>query len=129
MLDRRSERGKKFASWEHVVGDDGRVVVVVPDQPDTLPHEVCVYYGDEHRNVWVDRLRLATKQEMLHLARSTPSESGHGWTLDMAYPFFPGVPCVHCGKFVGRDGVFNLEHFEMSNTIASLDAEHRGCPR
>lgn len=116
--------------WEHVVGDDGKIMVVLPDKEDTLPHEVLIYSGETYRNVWVDTLRLASDAEMLRLAKVTPSESGYGWTLDMSYPFFPGVPCVHCGKFVGRkDGVFNVEHFEMSSTIASLDAEHRGCPR
>ena len=59
--------------------------------------------------------------------RATPSPSGHGWTDDGMYPFFPGTPCVHCGRFVGRDGIFNVETFEMSNEIASMDAEHRNC--
>lgn len=132
-LLRPSTRAKKFAPWEHVVGrfdsDVDEIAVVMPDSPDTLPHEVCVVYDHETRNVWVDRLRLATEVEMLKLARTTQSESGYGWTLDMVYPFFPGLPCVHCGKFVGRDGIFNVEHFEMSDTISSLDAEHRGCGR
>lgn len=59
----------------------------------------------------------------------TPSPSGYGWTSDGMYPFFPGTPCVHCGRFVGRDGIFNVEYWEMSNEIASMDAEHRDCPR
>lgn len=63
----------------------------------------------------------------LEQARSTPSESGHGWTLDGMQPFFPAVPCLHCGRFVGRDGHFNIEHFEMSTEIASLDGECRRC--
>lgn len=62
-------------------------------------------------------------------ARNVPSESGYGVTLDGWYPFFPGTPCVHCGQFVGRDGIFNVEHFEMSTEIASMDAEHRDCLR
>lgn len=71
--------------------------------------------------------RAATDDELLKLARETPSESGYGWTLDLMTPFFPGVPCVHCGRFVGRNGIFNLEHFEMSDELASLDAEHVDC--
>ncbi len=63
----------------------------------------------------------------LRISTDSPSESGYGGTNDGTYPFFPGVPCVHCGKFVGRDGIFNIEHFEMSSEIASLDAEHREC--
>lgn len=87
---------------------------------------------DSHRHmVQVDRFvaRPPTGAEMLHLARTTPSESGYGWCPDLMTPFFPGMPCVHCGKFVGRNGHFNVEHYEMSDTIASLDAEHHDCPR
>lgn len=53
----------------------------------------------------------------------------YGWTpRDGDQPFFPSTPCIHCGKFVGRfDGYFNVEYFEMSSTIASMDAEHRDC--
>lgn len=50
-----------------------------------------------------------------------------GYTDDGMYPFFPGTPCLHCGRFVGRDGIFNVEYFEMSNQLASMDAEHREC--
>lgn len=60
-------------------------------------------------------------------ARAAQSESGHGLTLDGLQTFWPGMPCLHCGKFVGRDGWFNVEHFEMSNEIASVDAECRRC--
>lgn len=55
------------------------------------------------------------------------SPSGYGWTTDELSPFFPGTPCVHCGKFVGRDGIFNVEYWEMTNEIASMDAEHHEC--
>lgn len=60
-------------------------------------------------------------------ARSSPSVSGYGWTLDGMHPFFPGTPCIHCGKFVGRDGWFNVEYWESSSEIASMDAEHPAC--
>lgn len=55
------------------------------------------------------------------------SLSGHGWTTDGMTPFFPGTPCLHCGRFVGRDGIFNVEYWEMSSEIASMDAEHPEC--
>lgn len=59
-------------------------------------------------------------------AKATPSESGHGSATDGS-PFFPAMPCLYCGKFVGRTGHFSVEHFEMSSTIASVEAWHQGC--
>jgi hypothetical protein len=59
-------------------------------------------------------------------ARATSSESGHGSATDGS-PFWPGTPCLYCGKFVGRDGHFSVDHFEMSSEIASVEAWHRGC--
>lgn len=41
--------------------------------------------------------------------------------------YTPGVNCIHCGRFVGRDGSLSYEHFEMSSRIASLDGECRRC--
>jgi hypothetical protein len=45
----------------------------------------------------------------------------------------PGINCLDCGRFVGRDGHIFIEYFEMSGEGASvegrcrrcLDAEHR----
>jgi hypothetical protein len=59
-------------------------------------------------------------------AKATASESGHGCAIDGS-PFFPGMQCVHCHRFVGRDGHFAVDHFEMSSTIASVEAYHQGC--
>jgi hypothetical protein len=73
--------------------------------------------------------RVATSEEVTAYHRATPSESGYGWTEDGMYPFFPGMPCLSCGRFVGRDGYFGVEHFEMSNEIASVEAEHWDCAR
>jgi len=53
--------------------------------------------------------------------RTTLSVSGFGTTNDGYYPFFPATPCYKCGKFVGRDGWFGVETFEMSNEIASVE--------
>lgn len=42
-------------------------------------------------------------------------------------PFIPGVNCWTCGRFVGRDGSIEITHFEMSNTIASVEGECAQC--
>lgn len=60
-------------------------------------------------------------------AKAAPSISGHGLCTNGYTAFWPGTPCLHCGKFVGRDGHFNVEHFEMSSEIASMDAECATC--
>jgi hypothetical protein len=41
--------------------------------------------------------------------------------------FIPGVNCIDCGRFVGRDGHISIEHFEMSSEIASVDGTCRRC--
>lgn len=41
--------------------------------------------------------------------------------------YVPGVSCLRCGKFVGRDGYIGIEHFEMSNEIASVEGECARC--
>lgn len=51
----------------------------------------------------------------------------HGWTADEMTPYFPGVNCIHCGRFVGRDGAINIEYWEMSTVVASLDGECARC--
>ncbi len=43
--------------------------------------------------------------------------------------YIPGVNCVHCGRFVGRDGHISVEHFEMSTEVASVDGECGRCSR
>ena len=42
-------------------------------------------------------------------------------------PYLPGVNCCECGRFVGRDGCIEIETFEMSNTIASVDGTCARC--
>lgn len=56
------------------------------------------------------------------------NSSSYGDTTE-GLPFWPGVPCFECGKFCGRDDHFEIEHFEMSSTIASVEAWHKVCPR
>lgn len=41
--------------------------------------------------------------------------------------YVPGVNCLHCGRFVGRDGSIEVEHFEMSSTVASVEGECGRC--
>lgn len=62
----------------------------------------------------------------LEQARDAWSESGFGLALDGS-PFFPGTQCVDCFRFVGRDGHFSVEHFEMSSEIASVEAYCKHC--
>jgi hypothetical protein len=45
----------------------------------------------------------------------------------LEYEWVPCVNCIHCGKFVGRDGYIHIEHFEMSSEVASVDGECREC--
>jgi hypothetical protein len=71
--------------------------------------------------------RLATDEEVRALMRATPSDSGYGWTDDGMSPYFPGIPCSPCGRFVGRDGSIEVEHREMSSEIASVDGTCARC--
>ena len=32
-----------------------------------------------------------------------------------------GIPCVKCGRFVGKDGSISVETYEMSNVVAGCD--------
>jgi hypothetical protein len=56
---------------------------------------------------------------------------GHasGVTDDGFMPYFPGVNCIHCGRFIGRDGAIYIETWEMSDVIASMDGECGRCLR
>jgi hypothetical protein len=49
--------------------------------------------------------------------------------IDTFMPYFPGVNCVHCGQFIGRDGAIYIETWEMSDVIASMDGECGRCLR
>jgi hypothetical protein len=37
------------------------------------------------------------------------------------------VNCIHCGRFIGRDGAIYIETWEMSSEIASMDGECGRC--
>jgi hypothetical protein len=43
--------------------------------------------------------------------------------------FTPGVNCITCGRFIGRDGALYYEYFEMSDELASLDGYCGPCIR
>lgn len=42
-------------------------------------------------------------------------------------PYWPGVNCIDCGRFVGRDGHISVEYFEMSTEVASVDGTCKRC--
>lgn len=48
---------------------------------------------------------------------------------DNDYPYVPGVNCIGCGKFVGRDGWIGVGHCEMSSQIAYVEGECARCVR
>lgn len=41
--------------------------------------------------------------------------------------FIPGVNCMDCGRFVGRDGYIGIDYYEMSSTIAGIEGQCRRC--
>ena len=41
--------------------------------------------------------------------------------------YVPGVNCMTCGRFVGRDGDISIGTFEMSETVAWVEGECRRC--
>jgi hypothetical protein len=43
--------------------------------------------------------------------------------------FTPGVNCITCGRFIGRDGALYYEYFEMSDELAGLDGYCGRCIR
>lgn len=60
-------------------------------------------------------------------AKAHPAPHGNGVTLDGMTEFFPGINCIECAKFVGRDGVMEITYFEMSNEIASIEGTCGRC--
>jgi len=46
---------------------------------------------------------------------------------DTGMPYVPGVNCINCGKFVGRNGYIEIDYFEMSNEVASVSGECAHC--
>jgi hypothetical protein len=46
---------------------------------------------------------------------------------DGATRYVPGVHCMTCGRFVGRDGWIEIETFEMSEIVASVEGECARC--
>jgi hypothetical protein len=66
-----------------------------------------------------------------HEAGMVPSETQyahqHGYCDDELHRFWPGVNCMGCGRFVGRDGHCYVETFEMSDVVASVEGICRRC--
>lgn len=57
----------------------------------------------------------------------TTAQIQRGWCDDELAPFVPGINCLVCGRFVGRDGHISVETFEMSSTVASVEGECARC--
>lgn len=55
------------------------------------------------------------------------SDIAAGRMDDGERPFVPGINCWGCGRFVGRDGWIEIEHYEMSNEVASVAGQCGRC--
>lgn len=55
------------------------------------------------------------------------TEWGYGLMDDEMTPYMPGINCLECGRFVGRDGHISVTHFEMSSEIAYVEGECASC--
>jgi hypothetical protein len=53
----------------------------------------------------------------------------HGLMDDEMTPYLLGVNCLHCGRFVGRDGWISVDYFEMSSEVASVEGQCGKCLR
>lgn len=42
-------------------------------------------------------------------------------------PYVPGVNCMDCGRFVGRDGYIGIDYYEMSSEVAGVEGQCRRC--
>jgi hypothetical protein len=49
------------------------------------------------------------------------------WSAGLMTPYVPGINCLKCGRFVGRDGWIGIDHFEMSSEIAYVEGECSRC--
>jgi hypothetical protein len=127
--DETRVQAEGFSLLDYVKDEEGRVGLVLADPPHLPPGRLYVMFDhwEWTGQIDVDKVRLLTDAELLELAKTYPSESGHGWCLNMMQPWFPRITCCKCGKFVGRDGVIEVEHFEMSSEIASVDGTCARC--
>jgi hypothetical protein len=57
----------------------------------------------------------------------TTSQIAAGLCDDGETPYVPGVNCMGCGKFVGRDGRIEIAHREMSGAVASVEGTCGAC--
>jgi hypothetical protein len=51
----------------------------------------------------------------------------NGLMDDELHAYVPGINCLDCGRFVGRDGYIGIEHYEMSSQVASVEGQCRRC--
>jgi hypothetical protein len=61
------------------------------------------------------------------IENETVSEIERGWCDDELHRYVPGINCCVCGQFVGRDGNIEIETFELSLTVASIDGTCAQC--
>ena len=45
----------------------------------------------------------------------------YGLMDDGMTAYIPGINCVECGRFVGRDGWISVGYFEMSSEVAYVE--------
>ncbi len=55
------------------------------------------------------------------------SEIISGLCDDEMSAYVPGINCIDCGRFVGRDGWIGVGYFEMSNEVAYVEGLCRCC--
>ncbi len=60
-------------------------------------------------------------------AVSRERDLARGLMDDEMSAYVPGVNCLDCGRFVGRDGYIGIDHFEMSSEVASVEGQCRRC--
>lgn len=126
--------------WTHVARYGGQLQVA-----DGLVRRGLVEWGRNGRDHPDPRV-IATDAGREEIGRRYPvspfvlgtyEHQPGGWTSRDAYPenlmddgmsqFVPGINCLDCGRFVGRNGYIGIEHYEMSSTVASIEGQCRRC--
>jgi hypothetical protein len=53
----------------------------------------------------------------------------YGLMDDGMTAYVPGINCILCGRFVGRDGSIEIDYREMSSEVSSIEGECGACLR
>jgi hypothetical protein len=59
----------------------------------------------------------------------TRAQIVRGYCDDHETEYVPGVNCLDCGKFVGRDGHIEIATFESSSVVAYVEGTCGKCAR